>query len=95
MTFTPIFDRILIERDKSDLEKRTERSGIIITEQTKDSIKASLGTLIKCGDDCHDLVKAMVGKKVLFARYSGDEIKVDGMEYLLATDRDIFGLLED
>ena len=46
-SFTPIFDRVLIKREKSSLERRTEKSKIILTDNTKDSTKSSEGILIK------------------------------------------------
>lgn len=89
--FEPIFDRVLIERVESNLQKKVEKVGLILPDNVKDTYKAMQGVLVKCGDDCHDRVKEMIGKEVLFNRFSGDEIKLNGKEYLLATDRDIFG----
>ena len=62
--------------------------------QIKDNYKSSEGILIKCADDCDERVKNLTGKRILFARYSGDDIKIDGEEFVLATDSDIFGSLE-
>jgi chaperonin GroES len=90
-TFEPIFDRVVIERVDSNLQKRTEKAGLILPENVKDDYKSMQGILVKVGDGCADCVKDLLGKEVLFNRYSGDEIKLDGKEYLLATDRDIFG----
>jgi chaperonin GroES len=93
--FTPIFDRILIKREASALERRTSASGLHLPDKTKDEYKSSEGILIKCADDCDDRIKKLTGKRVLFARYSGDDIKVGSEEYVLATDTDIFGELHD
>ena len=95
MIFNPIFDRVLIKRDDSSLQKKVGKVGLILPDNVKESYKASQGTLVKCGLDCHDDVKELLGKSVLFNRYSGDEITLNGEEYLLASDRDIFGGLED
>lgn len=92
--FEPIFDRVLIQREKSALERRAEKSGLHLTDQTKDTAKSSEGILIKCAPDCADEVKSLVGKRILCSRYSGDEIKIDGQEFWLATDTDIFGELK-
>lgn len=89
--FTPIFDRVLIRRLDSALERKTEKAGIILPDNVKDKYQSSEGILVKCGLDCHQDVKDLLDKPVLFARYSGDEIKLNGDEYLLATDKDIFG----
>lgn len=94
-SFTPIFDRVLIERDESSLSKKVAGGGLVLPDSVKDKYKASQGTLLKCGDECHKTVKELLGKKILFARYSGDDITLDGKEYLLASDRDIFGGIDD
>lgn len=94
MKFTPIFDRVVIKRTDSDLKKKVETAGLILPDKVDDSYKASQGTLVQAGSHCHDDVLALLGKEVLFARYSGDEIKIDGEEFLLASDKDIFGGIE-
>jgi chaperonin GroES len=89
--FTPIFDRVLIRRTDSALQKKTEKAGLIIPDTIKEKYQSSEGVLVKCGLDCHPDVLKLIDKPVLFARYSGDDIKINGEEYLLATDKDIFG----
>ncbi len=97
--FEPAYDRILIKRELSALERKTKKSGIILTEQTKDSTKSSEGFLIKCGPTADEEAVRLIGKRVLFAKYSGEDIIVpqpDGTksEFVLATDSDIFGELK-
>lgn len=92
--FTPYFDRVLIKREKSALERRMEKSSLIAADQIKDNYKSSEGFLIKCADDCDDRIKALVGKRILFARYSGDDIKISDEDFVLATDTDVFGELK-
>lgn len=89
--FTPIFDRVLIRRKDSALKQKIEKSGLYLPDAIDEKYKSSEGILVKCGEDCHPDVLALLNKPVLFARYSGDEIKLNGEEYLLATDKDIFG----
>lgn len=89
--FEPIFDRVLIKRVESGMQKRTEAAGLILPDKVKDDYKSMQGILIKCGETCSETVQSLVGKEVLFNRYSGDEIKLNGEEFLLATDADIFG----
>lgn len=93
--FTPIFDRVLIRRDDSALKKKVKKAGLIIPDSVDDSYKSSQGVLVDCGEGCRDEVKELLGKEILFARYSGDEIKLNGEEFLLATDGDIFGGIEN
>lgn len=95
ISFTPIFDRVLIKRHDSALQKKTGKAGLILPETVSDKYKSSIGTLVQCGADCHEDVQNLLGKSVLFARYSGDEIKLNDEEFLLATDRDIFGGIDD
>jgi chaperonin GroES len=95
ISFRPIFDRILIKRVDSSLSKKVAKAGLVLPDSIQDKYKASQGILVMCGEDCHDDVKELVGKQVLFARYSGDEITLNGEEFLLAVDRDIFGGVED
>lgn len=91
ISFTPIFDRVLIKRCDSSLSKKVSKVGLVLPDNVKDSYKASQGTIVVCGDSCHDDVKNLIGKEVLFARYSGDDIVLNGEEYVLLSDRDIFG----
>lgn len=95
ISFTPIFDRVLIKRNDSALQKKTQKAGLILPDNITDKYKSSIGILVQCGADCHEDVQALLGKSVLFARYSGDEIKLNDEEFLLATDRDIFGGIDD
>lgn len=92
--FDPIFDRVLIKRELSALERRAKASGLHLTDQTKDTTKSSEGILIKCAPDCADEVKALTGKRILCSRYSGDEIKIGDEEFWLATDTDVYGELK-
>lgn len=89
--FDPILDRVLIRRVDSSLKKRTEAAGLILPDKLQDEYKASQGILVKAGPTSHESVLDLVGKEVLFNRFSGDEIKLNGEEYLLASDVDIFG----
>lgn len=92
--FEPIFDRVLIKREKSALERRTEKTKIILTDNTKESTKSSEGILIKCAPDCDDRVKKLTGQRILFGRYMGDDIKIENEEFVLCTDTDVFGSLK-
>lgn len=93
--FTPIFDRVVIKRVDSSLKSNATKAGLVLPDTVSESYKSSQGILVMCGDSCADEVKDLIGKEILFARYSGDEIKLNGEEFLLATDRDVFGGLND
>lgn len=96
--FEPSYDRILIKREKSAIERRLSKSNLITADTVKDSYKSAEGVLIKCGPTCDDEAVKLIGKRILFAKYSGEDIIVpfDGgkEEFVLATDTDIFGELK-
>lgn len=91
ISFTPIFDRVLIKRCDSGLSKKVSKAGLVLPDNVKDSYKASQGIVVTCGTGCHEDVQNLTGKEVLFARYSGDDIVLNGEEYVLMSDRDVFG----
>ncbi len=93
--FDPLFDRVLVKREISALERRTSSANIHLPDQIKEGTKSSEGTVVCCGPECSEEVKALLGKKVLFARYSGDDVKINGEEFVLILDRDIFGALRN
>ena len=86
MTFKPLGKRVLIERLE---EATTTASGIIIPDNAKE--KPLNGKIIAVGDK----VKVVgVGDKVVFGKYSGNELTLDGKEYLIMEDKDILGVME-
>ena len=97
--FDPAYDRVLIKREVSALERKTAKSGIILTEQTKETTKSAEGYLIKCGPTADSEAFALIGKRILFSKYTGEDIIVplpDGSkeEFVLGTDTDIYGELK-
>ncbi len=78
----PLGARVLIQPLEG--ESRTP-SGIILPESAKD--KPQTGLVIAIGDD--ESIKVKVDDKVLYAKYTGAEIKLDGIEYLLMDQNDI------
>jgi chaperonin GroES len=88
-------DRILVKR--LDEEEKT-KGGIIIPDTAKE--KPQQGKVVSLGEgkllDNGTRVKpnVKVGDTVLFGKYSGTEIKLDGAEYLILREDDIFGIIE-
>lgn len=78
----PLGARVLIK--PLDQENRTA-SGILLPETAKE--KPQIGQVIAVGDD--EDIKVKVGDKVLFAKYTGTEIKHKGVEYLVMDSNDI------
>ena len=95
MNFRPLHDRILVKRVE---EKETVKGGIIIPDSAKE--KPSEGEVVAVGqgkktDDgklIHLDVKA--GDRILFGKYSGNEIKMEGHEYLILREDEILGVIE-
>ena len=94
MKIRPLNDRILISRIEE--EKRTV-GGIIIPDTAKE--KPQEGTVIatgpgKMGEDGKRLpMEIKTGDRVLFSKYAGTEIKIDGVEHVFMKESDILGIL--
>jgi len=95
ISFTPLHDRILVRRLE---EGETMRGGIIIPESAKE--KPSQGEVISVGKGkSNDEGKVFpldvkAGDKVLFGKYSGSEIKLDGEEFLIMREEEVLGILK-
>ncbi|MDR0882154.1 MAG: co-chaperone GroES [Candidatus Adiutrix sp.] len=93
MNVRPLSDRVLVKR--LDEEEKT-KGGIIIPDTAKEKpqqgrvVAIGDGKLLDNGNRVQPAVK--VGEVVLFGKYSGTEIKVDGEEYLILREDDIFGV---
>jgi len=91
----PLHDRILVERVE---EKEQVRGGIIIPDTAKE--KPQQGKVIAVGkgkvndDGKLTPLDVKVGDKILFGKYSGSEIKIDGEEHLIMREEDILGVVE-
>jgi chaperonin GroES len=96
MKFRPLHDRVVVKRLDAE-EKST--GGIIIPDTAKE--KPSQGEIIAVGpggrDEAGKLVPldVHVGNRVLFGKWSGTEVKIDGVEYLIMKESDIMGVLEE
>jgi len=92
----PLGDRVVIE--PRELENKT--AGGIVIPDTADKDKPMEGTVLATGNGKYSEGKLIplqvkVGDKVLFGKYSGTAIKIDGDEYLVMREEDIMGILED
>jgi chaperonin GroES len=96
MKIKPLQDRILIKRIA---EEEKTKGGIIIPDAAKE--KPQEGKVVAVGDGktLENGKKApltvKVGDKILFGKYAGTEIKVDGEEHLILREDDILGIVED
>lgn len=84
ITLEPLGNRVLIR--PLEQESKTA-SGLLLPETAKE--KPQTGEVVAIGDD--EEIKLKVGDKVLFAKYSGTEFKLGGVEYLLFDANDVLG----
>lgn len=94
MMLKPLGDRVLVEPIK---EKEEKKGGIIIPDTAKE--KPQEGIIMAVGPgkltDTGDRISMNVqkGDRVLYGKYSGTEVKIDGKEYLIMHEDDIFGIV--
>ena len=95
MKLKPLQDRILVQRVE---EKTTTKGGIIIPDTAKE--KPAEGQVIavgegKAADDGKKIpLEVKKGDRVLFGKYAGTEVQIDGEEYLIMREDDILGIIE-
>ncbi len=96
MAFKPLHDRVLVRRVESDDKTK---GGLIIPDSAKE--KPAEGIIVACGEgarkDSGELIPMSVkaGDKVLFGKWSGTEVTVNGDELLIMKESDILGIIED
>ncbi|MEM7423994.1 MAG: co-chaperone GroES [Pseudomonadota bacterium] len=94
MNFTPLHDRVLVRRIESD-EKTS--GGLIIPDSAKE--KPQEGEVVSVGagakDDDGDRIAMDVkaGDKILFGKWSGTEVKIDGEDLIIMKESDILGVM--
>ena len=95
MKLKPLGDRVLV---KPSEEKEVKKGGIIIPDTAKEKpqegeiVAVGKGKLTEEGKLIPLDVK--VGDKILFGKYSGSEIKIEGKDYIIMHQEDIFGIIE-
>lgn len=95
MKLRPLQDRILVQRLE---EEEQTKGGIIIPDTAKE--KPAEGKVIavgsgKTGDDGKRVpLEIKVGDSILFGKYSGTEVKIEGEEYLIMREDDVLGIIE-
>ena len=95
MKLRPLQDRVLVQRVE---EEATTKGGIIIPDSAKE--KPAEGKIVSVGkgkvadDGKRVALELKKGDRVLFGKYSGTEVKVDGEEYMIMREDDILGVIE-
>ncbi|AYO56905.1 co-chaperone GroES [Chryseobacterium sp. 6424] len=89
VNFKPLADRVLVEPIAAET---TTASGIIIPDTAKE--KPQEGTVVAVGPGKKDEPTTVkVGDKVLYGKYSGSELKLDGKDYLIVKESDLLGII--
>ncbi len=95
-SFRPLHDRVLVKRVK---EEEKTKGGIIIPETAQE--KPQEGEVIAVGpgarDEDGEYIKpdVQIGDRILFGKWSGTEVKIDGEELLIMKESDIMGVIEE
>jgi chaperonin GroES len=95
MKFRPLHDRVVVKRVEEDTRTK---GGIIIPDTAQE--KPMQGEVISVGPGSRDENGKIValdvkkGDRVLFGKWSGTEVKIDGTEYLIMKESDIMGILD-
>ena len=95
MKFRPLYDRVVVRR--IDAEEKT-KGGIIIPDTAKE--KPQEGEVIAVGPGARDengkvvALDVKAGDRVLFGKWSGTEVRIDGEELLIMKESDIMGIVE-
>ena len=91
----PLGDRVVIQVLEGEL---TTKSGIVLPDTAKEKpqegevVAGGTGKLVDNGQRASMDVKA--GDKIIFSKYAGTEVKIDGKEYLIVSERDILAIVE-
>ncbi|MBW2367669.1 MAG: co-chaperone GroES [Deltaproteobacteria bacterium] len=95
MKLKPLQDRILVQRVE---EETTTKGGIIIPDSAKEKPAEGKVTAVGAGklndDGKRVALEVKKGDRILFGKYSGTEVKIEGEEYLIMREDDVLGIIE-
>ena len=95
MKIRPLYDRIVVKRIE---EQETTRSGIIIPDSAQEKPQEAEVIAVGHGKRLEDgtlvALDVKAGDRILFGKYSGNDIRVDGEEYLIMREDDVLGVLD-
>ena len=95
MYFKPLFDRVVIKPEK---EEKFASCGIVLPETSQE--KPQIGFVVAIGDgenmdNDKNHMKVKVGDRVVFSKYAGVELKLDGENYVVMRQLDVIGVFDD
>ena len=88
MKVKPLADRVMVKLEKNEAKTA---GGIIIPDTAQE--KTQQGVVVEIGDD-KDVIKVKAGQKVMYDKYAGTQIKIDGVEHLILKMSDIIAIVE-
>jgi chaperonin GroES len=88
MKVTPLADRVMVKLEKNEAKTA---GGIIIPDTAQE--KTQTGTVVEIGDD-KEVIKVKAGQKVMYDKYAGTQVKLDGAEFLILKMSDIIAIIE-
>jgi chaperonin GroES len=88
MKVKPLADRVIVKLEKNEAKTA---GGIIIPDTAQE--KTQTGVVLEVGDD-KEAIKVKAGQKVMYDKYAGTQIKIDGEEHLILKMADIIAVVE-
>ena len=88
MKVKPLADRVIVKLEKSETKSA---GGIIIPDTAQE--KTQIAKVIEVGDD-KEVIKVKAGQKVMYDKYSGTQVKIEGEEHLILKMADILAIIE-
>jgi chaperonin GroES len=88
MKVKPLADRVMVKLEKNEAKTA---GGIIIPDTAQE--KTQTGLVVEIGNDT-EVIKVKAGQKVMYDKYAGTQIKLDGVEYLILKMSDIIAVIE-
>ncbi|GHT91267.1 10 kDa chaperonin [Spirochaetia bacterium] len=88
MKVKPLADRVIVKLEKTEAKTA---GGIIIPDTAQE--KTQSGVVVEVGDD-KEVIKVKAGQKVLYDKYAGTQIKIDGNDHLILKMQDILAIIE-
>jgi chaperonin GroES len=88
MKVKPLADRVMVKLEKTEAKTA---GGIIIPDTAQE--KTQTGVVVEVGDD-KEVIKVAPGQKVMYDKYAGTQVKVDGVEHLILKMADVIAVIE-
>jgi chaperonin GroES len=88
MKVKPLADRVMVKLEKNEAKSA---GGLIIPDTAQE--KTQTGTVVEVGDD-KEVIKVKAGQKVMYDKYAGTQVKIDGVEHLILKMSDVIAVIE-